>query len=70
MKTITMDWDTYQKEIDDKKDNYQKGYADGAKANQKRLDPILDVVREIINDKFEEELKSRLLFFMKNAGEL
>lgn len=70
MKTITMDWDTYQKEIGDGKDNYEKGFDDGAKANQKRVNPIINVVREILEDKFEGELKTRLLYLMKEAGEL
>lgn len=70
MKQITMDWDTYQKEIGDAIDSYEKGFVDGAKANQKRLEPILDLIRELIGGKYEEDLKTQFLCLMKNAGEL
>lgn len=69
MKTITMDFDTYQKEIGDRKDHYEKGFDDGAKENQKRLDPLINILRDAVNGKENRNLLD-LRKLLKDAGEL
>lgn len=65
-----MDWDTYQKEIGDGKDNYEKGFDDGAKANQKRLQPIIDYIIAGINGKQRISPTLDIKSLLEEAGEL
>lgn len=48
---ITMDWETYRKEIVDSAIRYEQGFDDGAKANEKRLKPLHDFLRDAVTGK-------------------
>jgi len=69
MKTITMDWDTYQKEIGEGKENYEKGFDDGAKANKKRLQPLINFLVNAVNGA-EPGDPIKLIHLLEEAGEL
>lgn len=72
MKQITMDWETYQKEIAESKDRYDEGFESGAQACQNRLDPILNYLREIIHstEPMTNLIKQNLKDLMKEASEI
>jgi len=83
MKTITMDWDTYQKEIGSADERYQQGFEDGAKEADTRLKPILDWIREVIQEdppdydgtpeersRRVDEYANQIKKLMEEAGEL
>lgn len=49
MKTVTMDWETYQKELGNIQEKYNEAFDDGVRVNQKRLQPFLDSFRDALN---------------------
>lgn len=49
MKTVTMDWETYQKELGNIQEKYNEAFDDGVRVTQKRLQPFLDSFRDALN---------------------
>lgn len=69
MKTITMDYETYQKEIGIAKSAKDKGFDEGSIAASKRLEPIMNYLREIVTHDRSFSQKT-LEALMHEAGEL
>ena len=72
MKTVTMDWDTYKKEIGDAAKKYDQGFDDGVKAADRRLKPILDYLIEAFSSGNTNKSYSMITLedLMREAGEL
>ena len=74
MKQITMDWDTYQKEIQDGRDSveiktYDNGFKAGEEHAKEKLNPLLDYLKDVSDERTHFHL-SDLISFMKQVGEL
>lgn len=68
MKTVTMDWETYQAEIQASKDAVDDAYEKGAIENNRRLHPIVEQCRVLV--KSDPDAYSSLLKLLEDAGEI
>jgi hypothetical protein len=67
LKTITMDWETYIKELSQSQDAIKESFEKGANENKKRLRPIVEWCLEFERSCHEVEFLRQLLI---DAGEL
>lgn len=63
MKTITIDWETYQKEFGD----FEKAKESAKYEYEKELAKVAKVIRKIINNEFcDSNDKAQLYYFLEN----
>lgn len=69
MKTITMDWETYTREMDLTREQEIECFDKGVKASEKRLQPILDYLRDCVSMETPVNL-DKTKDLLEKAGEL
>lgn len=69
MKTVTMDWETYQKEIGVIESKYEESFEAGAIAADKRVEPVMKYLRSVVRGQVEFKLE-KLHELMFEASEL